>query len=1096
MIVRGSSEPTERELLAISLHSALAHAYWFGAGLVPCGWAHLRGMNLAERHPPTRELAQAYSEHAPVVTMLPWCRRGIAYAEKSLTIRRELGDTWGEGRSLNFYGVVLYAAGRFEEVLERCGAAVEILERTGDQWEVNTANWNIALALYRLGRMDEAITTAQRVHQAGVALGDKQASGISVGAWAKASSGAVPWAIIETELAHAPDDVHTRVEVLQAKGLGLIAENRIDEAVDVLSAADSYVRSSGLRQEYVAPVRPWLATALRLQLEESSPLAPAARKRRLRRARRAARRAGRLAFSYRNNLPHALREQGLLAAMAGRPRRARRLLRRSVAIAARQSARFERAESLVALGRMGLASGRPDAEEQLLQGRRILDEFEVVSTPETGAISGPGPTLSLADRFSTLLDEGRRIASAITEEAIFEAVSDAAITLLRGQSCTVVSVDPEAALPGEVVAGDTCGDSGHVVIERALEHGQTVVFTDEDLRADISDSLELDGIRSALCAPIFVRGRAAACLYATHGDLGGLFGEEENRLATFIAALAGAALENAEGFSEVQALSVSLEARVAERTAELSTSKEQVEEALSLLAATLDATADGILVVDLEGRIVSHNSKFAEMWRLPEMLLETGDDSQAMTAVLGQLVDSEQFTSKIRKLYANPEMESEDQLLFKDGRVYERLSKPQLLAGKIVGRVWSFRDITEQTQLLRTALEASATKSQFVANMSHEIRTPLNGVIGITELLERTELNGEQLEFIDIIRSSGQALLETVNHILDLSKLEAGRLELEAADFSLSAAVEDSCAMSRGVARVKGLALTISIDEEVPDIVRGDALRLRQILGNLVSNAVKFSAHGEVAVRVGSVCAGTGSSQIRFEVQDEGIGLEPGAEKTIFDPFSQADNSTTRRFGGSGLGLSISRQLVEMMDGQIGVESEPGVGSTFWFEVGFDIALMANGGPPAAPQAHSGAVPAFAPMQADGSAPVVLVAEDNPVNQIVAAKMVEKCGFRVEIAEDGSQAAELALTKPYAAVLMDCQMPGLDGYQATAEIRRGEAPSAHLPIIAMTANSLSGDREECLAAGMDDYMAKPLQTSVLEELLRRWASKPPGAGGS
>jgi len=272
---RRPAEGIERERLIMRLHSELAHVYWFTVGLVPCAWTHLRGLNLAERYAPTPELAQAYSEHAPVTTMVPWCTRGIAYAERSLAIRRELRDTWGEGQSLHFYGLVLYVAGRYEESLTKCRAAVEILERTGDRWEVNTAGWNIALALYRLGRMDEAVAAAQAVHRAGVGLGDVQASGISLGAWAKASDGAVPPALLEAELARPADDVHARVEVLQAQALRLTREDRVDEAVTVLGGAATYLRSSGLRQEYVAPLQPWLATALRMQVERASALAPA-----------------------------------------------------------------------------------------------------------------------------------------------------------------------------------------------------------------------------------------------------------------------------------------------------------------------------------------------------------------------------------------------------------------------------------------------------------------------------------------------------------------------------------------------------------------------------------------------------------------------------------------------------------------------------------------------------------------------------------------------------------------------------------------------------------------------------------------------------
>jgi diguanylate cyclase (GGDEF)-like protein len=693
---RRPAEGIERERLIMRLHSELAHGYWFSAGLVPCGWTHLRGLNLAERYAPSAELAQAYSEHAPVTTMLPWCSRGIDYAQRSLAIRQELHDTWGEGQSLHFYGIVLYVAGRYEESLERLRAAVEILERTGDRWEMNTASWNIALALYRLGRMREAVAAAQVVHRAGSGLGDVQASGISLGAWAKASGGAVPKELLEAELQRPADDVHARVEVLQGQALALIRQDHIDEAVTVLSDADTYLRHSGLRQEYVAPLRPWLVTALRMQVERASALAPVQRRRLLRRARRAARRALWLARSYRNNLPHALREAAQLAAMAGRPRRARRLLERSLAVASEQDARHEYAQTLIVRGTLRAAAGVAGAEADLTVGRHALAMLEWTQFGGASpASASPSPTLSLADRFTTVLDAGRRIVAALTDDAIFAAACDAAVTLLRGECSVVVGLDFEAG-PVRAQAGDAPVLPSSAVIERTLAGGLPVVLTEEDFGDDDSAHPELEGLRSALCAPIFVRGRATALLYVTHRRLSGLFGEKEQRLAAFITTLAGAALENAEGFSEVQALSTSLEERVAQRTSELSSAKERLELALAVLASTLDSTADGILVVDHTGRIVTHNRRFAEMWGIDEQVLADGDDERALRRAAEQLHDPERFVSKVRELYAAPDAESHDELLLTDGRVVERDSKPHRLGGVSVGRVWSFRDVTKQ----------------------------------------------------------------------------------------------------------------------------------------------------------------------------------------------------------------------------------------------------------------------------------------------------------------------------------------------------------------------------------------------------------------
>ena len=425
----------EEELLAIRLYSRLAYVYWFGRGKVACAWAHLREMNLAERYPPTPELAQAYSEHAPVMTMVPWFGRGIAYAEKSLAIRRELGDLWGQGQSLHFYGVVLYGASRYEACIEKCREAIRLLERTGDRWEVNTATWHIAFCHYRLGEPAHApATLAERLYADGAAIGDAQAAGISLGVWAKASGGQVPAELIEAELERRTGDVATTAEVLQAEALRLLRLDRPAEAVAVLERADGIACAGGFRQEYVAPIRPWLATALRTQLEATPALAPAA-------AATAAAPAGaarcaaalRLARAYRNNLPHALREAGLLAAMRGRgPSGRGALLNQSMELAGRRGAATSWPRPCWRAGGWASCTGWSGAAEDLRRARELLSSMELRGG-EPGRALTPGPvTLSLADRFDQIMDRGRQLASALTREAVSESVRTAALALLRG----------------------------------------------------------------------------------------------------------------------------------------------------------------------------------------------------------------------------------------------------------------------------------------------------------------------------------------------------------------------------------------------------------------------------------------------------------------------------------------------------------------------------------------------------------------------------------------------------------------------------------------------------------------------------------------
>lgn len=507
------------------------------------------------------------------------------------------------------------------------------------------------------------------------------------------------------------------------------------------------------------------------------------------------------------------------------------------------------------------------------------------------------------------------------------------------------------------------------------------------------------------------------------------------------------------------------------------------------LLSILRSLADGVLEIDIQGRLSYLN---------PSAQLALSDEGQALTHT--HLMDFFQLHTADQTLIETPEQLQQylsQHTSLRDDNAWLMRSHAEALAvsfslapitqeDQLTGYVATFRDMRLQKaaeEELRKAKElaedAATTKANFLATMSHEIRTPLNGVIGIATLLRDTQLDEIQQDYVSTLKRSAEVLLSLINDILDFSKMDAGKVQLESRPFALTALMHDLHSMFHSQFEQKHLKANYQLDPQLPAWLQGDEHRLRQVFINLMGNALKFTQQGEVSLRVQQLEQHESSYLIRFSVQDSGIGISSAAQARLFEAFTQADSSTTRQFGGTGLGLTISKKIVELMHGNLQVESSEGKGSLFFFDIRLSQADS--------PVTHS--LPAVTVCTQSTQEKRLLLVEDNKINQLVAGKFLQKFGYQYDIAENGAEALERMETQAYDAILMDCQMPVLDGFETTKRIRLLEQSSQrHVPIIGLTANALEGDREKCLACGMDDFTTKPIKIDELESKLTRWTS--------
>ena len=511
--------------------------------------------------------------------------------------------------------------------------------------------------------------------------------------------------------------------------------------------------------------------------------------------------------------------------------------------------------------------------------------------------------------------------------------------------------------------------------------------------------------------------------------------------------------------------------------------RRRVQSQTELIRGTLDSTGDGILVVDSRGALVTANAKFSQMWGIPDSLLSTRDHHVLIDHIMGKLLEPEAFLEKVRELYSSAETQSDDVLEFKDGRVFERHSEPQRVNGKNMGRVWAFRDVTEPMRTQRhlqrakeAAEAANRAKSEFLANMSHEIRTPMNAIIGMTQLCLDTDLTADQRDFLQMVRSSADSLLTVINEILDFSKIESGKLNLDLVEFKLSECVEDTVRALTVGAEEKGLEFTCEISPDVPEVLAGDPTRLRQVMVNLIGNAIKFTDKGEVGIQVALASASADPVNLQFTVRDTGMGIPPEKQKMIFGAFVQADGSTTRRFGGTGLGLTISSRLVEMMGGRIWVASTPGLGSQFHFTV----QLARGRTPPERPESLEEI------RLKDVS---VLVVDDNASSRRILSDLLLRWQMRPTSVGSGKDAlAVLDRTvpggNPYAVMLADIDMPEMDGFTLVEKLQQ-RSQWARISVVMLTSAGQRGDAARCRELGVAAYLTKPVRQTELRSAMAR-----------
>ncbi len=527
------------------------------------------------------------------------------------------------------------------------------------------------------------------------------------------------------------------------------------------------------------------------------------------------------------------------------------------------------------------------------------------------------------------------------------------------------------------------------------------------------------------------------------------------------------------------AVSVMLAALIALALAWVVALRRRVNEQTSLIRTTLESTGEGILVTDLQGVVLTCNRKYLNLWNLGDKQIHSLLHQDLVRIAATPLRDAEGAAARVQELYADRTLHADDALEFVDGRTYERHSEPLLVGSRPLGRVWAYRDAT-QTRVVQVELQrakdaaesANRAKSSFLAAMSHEIRTPMNAILGMADLLAETQLSADQANYVEVFRRAGANLLALINDILDFSKIESGQFSLESISFDLQDVIDRTIELIRPKVVSKGILLNLHVDPKTPTALLGDPVRLQQILLNLLGNATKFTEQGSITLSISPAPPLQQEKAIEFDIADTGIGIPVDQLKSIFDDFTQADSSTTRKYGGTGLGLGISRRLVDMMGGVLIARSTPGEGSSFHF-----TAVFKPGDP---------IFPASLAVLEDLRDRRALIIDDNATNRMIFRERLLSWGLQVTECASGREALEAlktaaALGNPFSILLLDMNIPGENTFRTATEIRL-IAPD--LPIVILTSDNRSGDATRWSALNISHYAIKPVLSNELLRLLR------------